>query len=224
MAYIDPKFGRMDDLSTRRHLYGGKAPAYSQAYGMNPNAYLQGGQGAYVGRGPLLPAGQRTSPYGQTELMGSYESAYEKARKANLDRYGEIKAGYQGIYDRTQGRLAGLGDQERRDIDTAYRGQQSRASQNLVSRGLAGTTIGSSVSKGIERSRIADQGRLQSRLKREELTYLPGQMKDKLRFMERREDPYPAMNFYEKYISKQGRQAGRTPTFSESVYSQVGRV
>ena len=67
------------------------------------------------------------------------------------------------------GRLFGLGDQERSDIDRDFGNLSSQTSAGLQSRGLTGTTLLPSMQRGVERERTSAQGRLSERLRREEI-------------------------------------------------------
>ena len=122
-------------------------------------------------------------------LVGSYQSAYGQARAANEGRYQEILGG-----------LGQLGQQSRADIDTRARMRESAAGQDLVSRGLTGSTIMPSVSGGIERQRQEETNRLNDML-----------AERRFGFMERREDAYPDMGMYANLMSMIGSAGTNLP-------------
>jgi hypothetical protein len=67
--------------------------------------------------------------------------------------------------------LQGLGATARADINRAYAATAGRLGQDLVSRGLAGTTISPSLQLGVESERVREQGRLGEQLRREQLDW-----------------------------------------------------
>ena len=115
-------------------------------------------------------------------LQSQYQQAMDKANAANEARYQEILQG-----------LEGMGDQSRADIKSRWSGQATQGYQDLVSRGLTGTTVAPSLAAGYERGKSADLNRLDETLRAQ-----------KFGFMERRTDAQPDMGLYAQMAMAQG--------------------
>lgn len=164
------------------------------------------------------------------KLKTEYETAYSEAKTANLERYGEIKGLYDTRYSDATSRLAstrqevlsgleGLGEAEKAGIRRDYDRRGSQISQNLISSGLHSTTIAPTIQGQNIRQRGYALGEAEERLRRErlghisdlgqqELAYTTGLSKEKLDFMERREDPYPDVQLYTQLMTQLGDVAG----------------
>lgn len=208
-------------------------------------AYNQGRQGGGLnslyygyGGGNGGSGGGSSSNYYGGAIPDDYQRAYEEARAANEQRYQDILTGYQdrsnnylqqqaGVtddvltgyenrYQRGMDLLSGLGTQEKRDIDESYQKLGAVNQQDMVNRGLTGTTIMPTMRAGVERERQDALSRVNERLQREKLMtdaglsgdalgaqermygqglagYL-GATGDTLGFAERRNDTYPDLN------------------------------
>lgn len=191
------------------------AAAYSQVgtgpgalvNAMNRNSYLmQGGAraaglGGYgstgAGRGGTYGGGAGSGAGGGGPLSGvmqQYQDAFDESKKANEDRYQQGVGGYQNRYDRGMGYLDQLGRQEAKDIGQDYDNLQSRVDQNMVSRGLTGTTIAPTMRMGVQREYGGAIGRLNERLANQRLNTDAQLSGDLLGFVERREDVGPDYN------------------------------
>jgi hypothetical protein len=84
-----------------------------------------------------------------------------------------------------------MGESERAGIERRWDVAASRAHSDLVSRGLAGTTVAPTMAMGIERERGAALGGLEERLARMRLGYDTAITQARLGAMERREDVGP---------------------------------
>ena len=102
-------------------------------------------------------------------LAAQAQTASDEATAANESRYQEILSGY-GISR----------DAEAADIRSDWQGQATQGDQDLISSGLAGTTVRPTMRAAYQRGETADLGRLNERVRR-----------DRLGFMERRTDAYP---------------------------------
>lgn len=151
--------------------------------------FTQGGRPITAGQG-LSALAQAYRPPAQ-RLMDEYQKAYDEARAANEARYADILKGYQGRYGSVMGMFEGMGDQARRDIRRDYTNLMGAGQQDLVSRGLTGTTILPTMRMGYEREMQGALGRHEEQLRRERLGYEAGLSADTLGFMERRTDTYP---------------------------------
>ena len=164
----------------------------------NAVGYTRGGNvpGAIASR-PLQRTSQaHLAEQSQAWALSQYTRAFEEAKAANEARYQGILQGYRDRYDRGIGILEGMGDQSRRDIDASYAGQASRMGQDMVGRGLSGTTVAQSMQMGVERERQGAVGRLDESLRQQHLQTDAQLSGDKLGFMERRVDAYPDINQY----------------------------
>lgn len=138
----------------------------------------------------------------------SLQGAYEAARRANERRYQEILGGYGQRYEDVMGALQGYGGQARADILQRGESMKAGALQDLVSRGLAGTTILPTVRAGIERQtagNLARQAETMGMSVAGMMAQLSGQ---RLGFMERREDMYPNLGMYYGMLQNYGRYGG----------------
>lgn len=120
-------------------------------------------------------------------FMKEYDEQKNKANAANEQRYAEINQGYGALqgqqksqfdalnaaygqrYDRNMKMLEGMGLQEQSDINEAMNAQAGNMRQQMVGMGLGGTTILPTMQAGLERQRIAEQGRLGERLRGQKL-------------------------------------------------------
>jgi len=140
-------------------------------------------------------AGTATAaPSKMDELIASYKQAYEQARQANEQRYGEILSG-----------LETMGTQAAADIRDAYSNLQALNQQRMVDVGLANSTILPTLQTGATTAMNADMARLQEQLRAE-----------KLGFMERRSDTYPDAQFYANLLQLYGQ--GNAPTYGKLSY------
>jgi hypothetical protein len=138
---------------------------------------------------------ERASARKQAErLIGEYQTAYNEAKAANLQRYEEILAGYGTRYNEAQaalgqtrtaitGKLAsnraevlsdlqGLGEKELAGIGRRYTKERASASQGLISSGLHSTTVAPAVLGGVTRREGYAVAEAQERLRREKLGYI----------------------------------------------------
>lgn len=93
----------------------------------------------------------------QTEGINRAESGKREIDSAHADRY-----------DKGMALLKNAGMQERADIAQGARNAQSAVGQNMVQRGLSGSTIAPTLMAGVQRDRYAEEGRLNERLRGEE--------------------------------------------------------
>lgn len=130
----------------------------------------------------------------QQTLAQAYQSALNRANAANESRYQGILSGYDDLSKRVSGELAGVGEQEYRDIDRTYRNMGSDVYQRLVNRGFANSTLPATSQMGVERERSAARSRLASDLARMRADYDAQISQGKMGVMERRTDEAPDFN------------------------------
>jgi hypothetical protein len=134
------------------------------------------------------------------------DAAQEAARAANEQRYREINQGYQELERDVMGQLEGVGEQTRKDILERYGELEARQLNDLVSRGLSGSTLRANIQEAGTRGATADIARLDESLRRDRAQALSNIRGESLRFKERRTDAYPEMaSLMELY-----RSAGRS--------------
>lgn len=152
-------------------------------------------------------------------LYGSYQTAYDEARQANVGRYEGILGQYGALHTRAMGLLENLGDQERSDIRQRYAGREATGMQDLVSRGLSGTTLLPNLRMGVERDQSAELRRLGEGLRRERLGYDVGLTQSKLGFMERRTDAYPDYGQLMQLAMARGQGGAGSRVSAQPVYT-----
>ena len=194
-----------------------------------------GGQFGYGGAMGAMGGGAGGGGMGVPQ---DYQRAYEEAKAANEERYKNILTGYQdrsnqyqegaaglrddvlGGYDaryqRNMNALQGQGQQEAIDIQRRYGELGAANQQDMVNRGLTGTTIMPTMRQGIAREQEGALSRLNERLINQRigmdsqlsgdalsaqerigqsiLAGAAGVQGDTLGFAERRTDAYPDMN------------------------------
>ncbi len=110
-------------------------------------------------RSEILPALQRSG----RELVRSLQEAYgmSKEQAAGLTKQFEDR------YSRVMKRLEGAGDQERKDISTAFRVDANNQVAGLTQRGLGSTSMVNAVRNAATEGTADSIGRLNERLRRE---------------------------------------------------------
>jgi hypothetical protein len=131
---------------------------------------------------------------GAGNIGNQFQAALNNARQANEARYQDILGGYQQRYQRGLGMLAGLGQQEGRDINELYDSQGSKINQDLIGRGLGNSSVMATMAMGNNRERNADLGRLNDRVRQQAMATDAGLSGDELQFMERRNDVGPDLS------------------------------
>lgn len=126
-----------------------------------------------------------------SDLLNSYNQAFNQAKDANNSRYEAILQGYSDRYARGIANLEGLGATESADIARKYSQAGAQQTQSLASRGLGNTTVVNAVAQGNLRNQTREQGALQERVRQQRLNTDAQLSGDKLQFQERRTDAYP---------------------------------
>lgn len=189
--------------------------------------WFNGANGWYQARANKKAMGAFTwqnTPMGKAEanmaqLKAEYEKAFNEAKQANEQRYGQILGGYESLYNDTMTGLEGMGDAARNDVNTGYNKAFSQSMQGLVNAGMANSTILPSVSLNNSRQRTDALNSLNETLRREKLGYMNNITNNKLNFMERREDTYPDLSLFTNLMNNYGNYLGNigyTPTMQKS--------
>lgn len=182
----------------------------------SPNSYqmlgsgsaAMGGYGGYGG----------SSGYGGNGGVGNlaqyYQTALNHANQANEARYQDVLGGYQSRYQRGLQMLAGLGQQEGKDINQLYDSQQSNINQNLIGRGLGNSTVMSTMQMGNDRERNADLGRLNDRIRQQALSQDANLSGDTLQFMASKNDKGPDVGLLAQLAQGMGQAGYGMPGFA----------
>lgn len=123
------------------------------------------------------------------KIIEEQRQAYQDAYKANLSRYTEAKEGYKQLYTTD---MEGLGTQQYRDIGQQYRKLGGELSQDMVSRGLIGTTIAPTMRTSLKTNEIAARNRVAEALQQQKLGY----KSQYLNFLGTANDVYPDVSKY----------------------------
>ena len=139
-----------------------------------------GGGGGYGGGG--YGGGQSDS------MLRSFMASQNAARAANLQRYNNIIRGFDLSKNDAIGMLNQTSNQGQTDITNRFGAQQAQATQDLMNRGLGNTTVTSAVSRGINNDMSAEQRRWLDQMNQRKIDAKVSNEREKLAFMERRND------------------------------------
>lgn len=106
---------------------------------------------------------QREQTGGLSSLINSYNQQFAEAKAANEAKYKEAL----GLVDQTSGQQAA-------DIRSDYAKQRSSALQNLARSGMSNTTVGSTLSQGLQREESASLNRLADALLEQKTDIMQG--------------------------------------------------
>ena len=145
-------------------------------------------------------------------LIREQQAATDQANRKNELRYENIKGRYQDRYDRNLASLEGYGDSMRTDI--ARQGDRNRASydQDLIDRGLGNTTVRTSAQRGANEDELRANVELEDSITRNKINLDSQLMKDKLDFMERREDVGPDNAMFAQLLQQYGASGANNGT------------
>lgn len=105
---------------------------------------------------------------GWGDLTTGLISSYGRERAGVQQGWGDLAStmgqGYADRYTKGMGMIEGAGAQQRKDIEQDYANRGAGISQDMVSRGLTGTTIMPSLQTGLEREKQASLGGLEESL------------------------------------------------------------
>jgi len=124
-------------------------------------------------------------------MFQQYGTAFNVGQKAKLANYQRVLTAAQGRYDTGMGMLEGAGKQEEADIKSRWGSEANRGMQDLITRGLTGTTIAPTMRMGYQRQQEAELGRLQQSLLEQRLGYHSQLSGDVLNYMSQLPLDYP---------------------------------
>jgi hypothetical protein len=137
-------------------------------------------------------------------LVEDYNKKFKEAKNANEARYNEILQGFGGITGDINTAFEGLSNQGQQDIAQQTLNSKAANTQALVNSGMVGTTILPSLNMQADKNSIAALNRLRDSIAMSKLAYQTGNEKDKLAFMERREDTYPDAAMFTQLLQQFG--------------------
>ena len=140
------------------------------------------------------------------DLIADFQTQQDASQAANLERYSDILGQYGDLHARTMAGFEGFGEAQRQQLGQRYEGLQTRSQQDMVSRGLTGTTIAPTVAAGIEGQRSQDLMALDQSINQQMLNAALGITQAMLGFMERREDVGPNMGDLAQLAESLGQQ------------------
>lgn len=147
-----------------------------------------GGQGMFgpnlrAGYGGGFGGGQNTDA-----LLSAYMQSQNAARAANLQRYNSILGYYNKGIQGTKDLLSQYSNQDKKDINNQYNAFQGRNTQDMMTKGLGNTTVGTQVARGIETDRSGALARANDMNLNRSLQWLVPEQQAGMSFMERRND------------------------------------
>lgn len=151
-----------------------------------------------------------TSSGGNTgnQLIADMTKAQAEAKAANEARYQEILGGYDQRYGDVMQSISGLGQTARDDLTERYRQASARGKQDMVDRGLTGTTVMPNMQRGYDRDYNRGLGGIEESLRRQQADTQANLQGDRLAFMERRTDAYPDVSAYSNILNQLGEAQG----------------
>ncbi len=176
--------------------YSGQSPSrQSQWVLQNGIYYGPNGQQMSPENYAKMQGGSSSSSFSSSGTVAAGGDAFQQAKAANEARYAEGKQLYDERYGRNMGYLEGAGNTEKQAIERRAADAKSASQQRLSSLGLSGTTIGQTLDAGVDQDAGRQYAALQERLNQQRLSADAGMSKDKIDFIERRNDIYPEAGY-----------------------------
>jgi hypothetical protein len=127
-----------------------------------------------------------------SDLMNEFQTAQDEATQANLERYEQVFGMYEDLRTRALEGMEGFGAAARSDIERGAQTQRTQMQQDLVSRGLTGTTILPAMEAGISAEEQRSLTQLNESLAQQAMNLDIGLTQNLGGFIERREDIGPS--------------------------------
>jgi len=173
----------------------GQAGNYMPGHHIESNRHQQQAANAfYANQGFNSPIAQRWMSGQGNAGGGSFQGEYDAAKAENEARYRDVLGGYQDRYQRNMDALRGMGAQEGRDINDQFNKRQSATRSDLVGRGLGNSSLLATTAAGNDRERTDALGRLDERLRQQQVSNDAQLSGDVLQTMASRVDSYPDLN------------------------------
>jgi hypothetical protein len=195
--------------------YGGGSPSVSQTSAATKAGYApdyHAGSTAALQRARARKAAGGGGGGGggslEQQVLDEVTRSYNEGLEVNQQRYDDIVGGYRDRYGTTMEMIGQVGDAQRAEVDRSYAGLASQAQQQLVDKGLAGSSIAPTTAAGVERERLRARQEVEEGLLREKIAAHGGQSGETLEFMERSEDTYPDIGQVADLAMKLGNVGG----------------
>jgi hypothetical protein len=137
-------------------------------------------------------------------LFQGFQQAYNDARSANEQRYGQLTSGFTQRHNLVRGQIDSLGANEMEDLRKLYDGYAASATQSAISRGLYNSTVLDSLQGGVQRQRDDAVRRLQNDIDLRRANLDAQLSADTLGVIERRTDAYPDYGLMAQLAQAQG--------------------
>lgn len=142
------------------------------------------------------------------QLMTEMQGKMDAANTANESRYQQGLAGYNDMLNNANTTLDSISGQAKKDIAQNYTNLGAQAQQNLVGRGLTGTSVPLNMNMKLASQQSGDLSRLADQTAQQRLQYQTGIQGDKLGFIERRNDVGPDYGQYLDLVKQYGDATG----------------
>jgi hypothetical protein len=140
--------------------------------------------------------------------FGALTKASEAAKQANLERYQQGLATLRAGYTTAEGQAQQFGTTALQGVEESAIQQRAKGEQDLISRGLGGTTIRGAMTRAVERERVSGRARIGE----QRAMMLGGLAQQRARdisgFMERRTDVGPDLGMFASLIQSAQQGAG----------------
>lgn len=185
-----------DPLLSRANPYAGGA---GQAGALGVGGAV-GGSGAQI----WGPGGGTGGTLAALGVAGAFQGAYNSARDANLQRYGEIDKGYSDLASKSDAIIQDLANGVTAGLDTEWKNQGIAAlapfKKNL---GPNRSSVTAQVARNTAEGKSIATAKALAEVARIKLQGL-GFYKDRYDFQERRNDPYPDASRMDRLLSAGG--------------------
>jgi hypothetical protein len=141
-------------------------------------------------------------------LLSEFQIKMDESNAANEARYSEGKGLLQGLYDRSMSALTNYGQTATSALNRSYGTLAGKLSQNMVSRGLTGSTIAPNMQMGVERQRQESLAGLNESINQQKLGVDANLTNALTGWIERRTDTAPSLNDYANLAMQLGQATG----------------
>ena len=153
------------------------------------------------------------------QIINDLQRAQSEAKAANESRYQDILSGYDQRKGDVLGLVEGMGDTAKAGLYDRYRSAEATGQQDMVSRGLTGTTVKPAMERGYRRDYEQGLGSINESLRSQQANLTGNLDMDRLQFMERRTDAYPDTGLYSQILSQLGQANATSPSSAYRTFS-----
>jgi len=141
-----------------------------------------------------IQSGATPGEFTQDELNYQSIKAYTDAQDANNLKFGTAYQGAAQNYQEIMDSLEGAGTQQKIELRQNYSNAGNAAQNDLIQRGVSGSTVKPAVQMGYQRQQGNAMNTLNENLSRERIGYKNDAFKTILGVLNARSDPYPDMS------------------------------